>query len=84
MKTRAVRLYGVDDLRLEEFELPEVGEDEVLVRVVSDSLCMSTYKEAKQGAAHIRVPEDIAENPVIVGHEFAGDFVKFGAKLRDR
>ena len=84
MKTRAVRLYGVDDLRLEEFELPEVGEDEVLVRVVSDSLCMSTYKEAKQGAAHIRVPEDIAENPVIVGHEFAGDFVKVGAKWRDR
>lgn len=30
MKTRAVRLYGKKDLRLEEFELPEIKEDEIL------------------------------------------------------
>lgn len=24
MKTKAVRLYGVDDIRLDEFELPEI------------------------------------------------------------
>ena len=29
MKTKAVRLYGVNDLRLDEFELPEIKEDEV-------------------------------------------------------
>ena len=34
MKTRAVRLYGKDDLRLEEFELPPIREDEILARVV--------------------------------------------------
>ena len=28
MRTKAVRLYGADDLRLEEFELPEIKEDE--------------------------------------------------------
>lgn len=84
MNTKAVRLYGVDDLRLEEFELPEIEDDEILLKVVSDSLCMSTYKEAKQGAAHIRVPDDVAENPVIVGHEFAGDIVKVGAKWSGR
>ncbi len=42
MKTKAVRLYGVNDLRLEEFELPEIKDDEILVRVMSDSICMST------------------------------------------
>ena len=30
MKTKAVRLYGVNDLRLEEFELPALREDEIL------------------------------------------------------
>ena len=80
MKTKAVRLYGVNDLRLEEFELPEIGEDEILARVVSDSICMSSFKAAEQGAAHKRVPEDIAENPVIIGHEFCGDIIKVGAK----
>ena len=55
MKTRAVRLYGADDIRLDEFELPEIKEDEILVRVVSDSICMSTYKLLKQGTGHKRV-----------------------------
>ena len=67
MKTKAVRLYGQSDLRLEEFELPEIKEDEILARVVSDSICMSSYKAAIQGEKHKRVPEDIAENPVIYG-----------------
>lgn len=43
MKTKAVRLYGADDLRLEEFELPGTKDDEILVKVISDSICMSTY-----------------------------------------
>ena len=31
MKTKAVRLYGKTDLRLEEFELPPMREDEISV-----------------------------------------------------
>lgn len=84
MKTKAIRLYGVNDLRLCEFELPEIGEDEILAHVISDSICMSTYKAASQGSAHKRVPCDIAENPVIVGHEFCGVIEKVGAKWKDK
>ena len=84
MKTKAIRLYGKDDLRLEEFELSEIKDDEILARVVSDSICMSTYKAVIQGEKHKRVPEDIAVNPVIVGHEFSGDIIKVGAKWQDK
>ena len=49
MKTKAVRIYGVHDLRLEEFELPSMGEDEIQARIITDSLCMSTYKVQNQG-----------------------------------
>ena len=80
MKTKAVRLYGEMDLRLEEFDLPEIREDEILARVISDSLCASSYKAAKQGSAHKRVPNDVAENPVIIGHEFCGELIKVGSK----
>lgn len=80
MKTKAVRLYGADDLRLEEFELPEIKDDEILVRIISDSICMSTYKLLKQGKAHKRCPQDVDVNPIIIGHEFAGDIVKVGKK----
>ena len=81
-KTRAVRLYGADDLRLEEFELPEIKDDEILVKIVSDSICMSTWKLLKQGKKHKRCPQNVDTNPIIVGHEFAGDIVEVGAKWR--
>ena len=80
MKTRAVRLHGKDDLRLDEFELPAIKENEILAKVVSDSICMSSYKAAHQADTHKRVPRDIAEKPTIIGHEFAGEIVEVGAK----
>jgi threonine dehydrogenase-like Zn-dependent dehydrogenase len=80
MKTTAVRLYGKDDLRLESFELPAIKDDEILARIISDSICMSSYKAAKQGAAHKRVPDDVATNPIIIGHEFCGELAEVGRK----
>ena len=80
MKTKAVTLHGKNDLRIEEFELPPIQEDEILAKVVSDSLCMSSYKAAIQGTDHKRIPNDAAENPVIIGHEFAGEIMEVGAK----
>lgn len=79
MKTKAVRLYGKSDLRLEEFELPEIKKGEILAKIVSDSLCMSSYKAQSQGPDHKRVPNDIAENPIIIGHEFCGEIVEVGS-----
>jgi threonine dehydrogenase-like Zn-dependent dehydrogenase len=80
MKTKAVRIYGVNDLRLEEFELPEIRDDEILAKIVSDSICMSSHKLALQGSKHKRVRHDLAETPVIIGHEFCGVIEKAGAK----
>ncbi|MBO4491931.1 MAG: zinc-binding dehydrogenase [Lentisphaeria bacterium] len=80
MKTKAVRLYGKDDLRLEEFELPAIREDEILAHIISDSICMSSHKAAEQGAAHKRVPDDVAQNPIIIGHEFCGEIIEVGSK----
>ncbi len=83
MKTKAVRIYGKKDLRLEEFELPAIKDDEILAKVVSDSLCMSSYKAAMQGSDHKRVPNDAATNPTILGHEFCGTIVEVGIKWKD-
>lgn len=80
MKTKAVRLYGKKDLRLEEFDLPPIKDNEILAKVVSDSLCMSSYKASSQGPEHKRVPDDVLENPIIVGHEFAGVLLEVGSK----
>ena len=84
MKTKAIRLYGVNDLRLEEFELPPITENEILAHIISDSVCMSTHKAASLGAAHKRVPNDVAEHPVIVGHEFCGEILQVGANWQSQ
>lgn len=84
MKTKAVRLYGKNDLRLEEFELPQIKDDEILAQIISDSICMSSYKAAIQGADHKRVPKDVNENPIIIGHEFCGIILEVGSKWKDK
>ena len=84
MVTKAVKLYGEMDVRLEEFQLPEMKEDEILAEVVTDSLCMSSYKAVTQAQRHKKVPEDIEENPVILGHEFCGRILQVGEKWKDQ
>ena len=84
MKTKAVRLYGKNDLRFEEFELPEIKEDEILAHIISDSICMSSHKALLQGTDHKRVPKDIDKNPIIIGHEFCGEIIEVGIKWKDK
>lgn len=70
MKAKGVRLHGANDLRLEEFELPEITDDEILVKVISDSICMSTYKCAILGTEHKRVQRMWQSIRQCMGHEF--------------
>lgn len=84
MKTKAVRLYGKQDLRLEEFELPSITDGEILARIYSDSICMSTYKAVMQGPDHKRVPKNVSQNPIIIGHEFCGEIIEVGRKWTDQ
>ncbi|MBR5025159.1 MAG: alcohol dehydrogenase catalytic domain-containing protein, partial [Victivallales bacterium] len=84
MKTTALRIYGKMDLRLESFELPPCGDDGIIAEVVSDSICMSSYKASKAGEDHKRVPNDCATNPPILGHEFTGRIIEVGKKWQDQ
>lgn len=84
MKTTAVRLYGKRDLRLETFDLPALTDGDILAKVISDTVCMSTYKAAIQGTDHKRVPNDVAQNPVMVGHELCGEILNVGARWQDK
>ena len=84
MVSKALRLHGKEDLRLDEITLPAIKDDEILCKVVSDSICMSSYKAALQGAEHKRVPENVAEHPVIIGHELCGEIVEVGKKWQDK
>lgn len=84
MKTKAIRLYGENDLRLEEYELPKMKDDEILAKIITDSVCMSTYKLSKQGEKHKRTPDNLKENPAVIGHELSGIIIEVGDKWKDK
>ncbi|MGI6020724.1 MAG: zinc-binding dehydrogenase [Lachnospiraceae bacterium] len=84
MQTKGVRIYGADDIRLETFELPPMQDDEILAKVVTDSVCMSTYKFVKLGQAAARAHKDMANNPCIIGHELCGEIIDVGSKWQHK
>lgn len=84
MKTRAAVLYGKNKICVKEYELPNIKANELLVKVISNSVCLSTYKAALLGENHKRVPETIASKPIITGHEFGGIIEQVGDDLKDK
>lgn len=62
---------------MEEFELLKIKEDEILAKVVSDSCVCHRTKLLRRLLDHKRILVDIADNPIIIGNEFAGELVKW-------
>ena len=83
MKIKGVRLYGVKDIRLEEFEIPDITEDEVLLKIECNGIAMSTLKEITLAQRHLRVPKNIKKKPVLIGHEFSETIAKVGERWKD-
>lgn len=76
----AVVVHGIEDYRLEEVPVPEVGPGEVLVRVRATGVCASDVK-TYYGADRVWGSEQIEryiETPVTPGHEFVGEVVALG------
>ena len=82
MRVKMASLYGKKDIRIRETELPDLRDDEILIKVMSNGICFSTYKAAMKGEEHLRVPENVHETPVVTGHEMAGIIEKVGEKWK--
>ncbi len=73
---KGARLYGKEDLRLEELPIPEISEDEVLVKIKSAAICGTDVRMYNNGANGID-----ADHPLVIGHEMAGIIEKAGADV---
>lgn len=71
---KAVRLYGVCDLRQEEARRPEAAAGDILLKVKATALCGTDVRMYLNGAAGID-----AEHPGIIGHEISGIIEEVGA-----
>ena len=64
--------------------VPEPGASELLARVDAAGLCFSDVKILKLGPDHPRLcGRDLANDPIVPGHEAALTIVKVGADLTD-
>src|ERR1017187_3669537 len=70
---RAVVYHGVNDVRLEEVSVPEVGAGEILVRVHTCGICGTDLKKIATGS-HSALR--------IFGHETSGVVAKVGEGVR--
>jgi len=62
--------------------VPSIGEDELLVKIDAIGLCFSDVKLIRAGEEHPRViSKNLAEDPVIPGHEAVMTVVKVGKQL---
>lgn len=71
----AARLYAPGDIRVEEVPIPEVGESEVLIKVMAAGICGSDPPRAMSTGTY--------SYPLTIGHEFAGEIAAIGGAVRD-
>ena len=73
----AAVLYGKEQLQVESVAVPQIGKDDVLVRVRTALTCGTDVKVFRRGYhARMIVP------PALFGHELAGDVVAVGPEVR--
>jgi NADPH:quinone reductase-like Zn-dependent oxidoreductase len=78
MKTIVLHAYGgPEELRYEDSDVPDFGDNEVLVRVRATSVNPVDYK-IRSGAARARMPVDF---PAILGRDLAGEVVDVGRNV---
>ncbi|MCL2703183.1 MAG: alcohol dehydrogenase catalytic domain-containing protein [Defluviitaleaceae bacterium] len=72
----AARLYGKNDLRVENIPIPEINNDEILLRVKAATICGTDLRMYSNGAAGAD-----GNSPLVLCHEFAGIIEKTGMRV---
>ncbi len=74
---KAIRLLGKDRIELREIEVPVIGDEELLIRVRAASICGTDVRMYRNGYKNVS-----EENPLTLGHEFAGEIAEVGSRVR--
>ena len=73
---KAIQLLGANKLRLAEVPIPQIGDNEALLKVRAASICGTDVRMYKNGYKNVT-----EKNPLILGHEFAGKIVQVGKNV---
>ncbi|XP_049871678.1 sorbitol dehydrogenase-like [Pectinophora gossypiella] len=73
----AAVIHGPNDVRIEKWPMPQMNEDEVLIKMSCVGICGSDVKIYTTG----RCGHDVITEPFVMGHEGAGTVVKVGENV---
>ncbi|MBQ2712035.1 MAG: zinc-binding dehydrogenase [Clostridia bacterium] len=73
-KCKVAMLVDKEKFELREYPMPEVGEEDILVKVEGCGVCGTDAHEYKR--------DPFGLIPVVLGHEGTGEIVKMGAKVK--
>lgn len=68
--------YGPRDVRIEEKEVPEIGDKELLVKVHACGVCGTDVKTVLRG-------HPLIKPPAVLGHEVAGEIIRIGKDVTE-
>jgi len=71
---RVAMLTGIEKIELKEFPIPEIGDDDILVKVEGTGICGTDAHEYKR--------DPFGLIPVVLGHEGTGEIVKIGKNVK--
>ena len=73
-KARVAMLTGLEKFELKEYPIPEIGDDDILVKVEGCGVCGTDAHEFKR--------DPFGLIPVALGHEGTGEIVKMGKNVK--
>jgi len=74
---KAALLYGINDLRLEDIDVPAIGDDEILIKNRKSFVCGTDVRMLKNGNKNI-----VPGKGLVIGHEFSGVVDKVGKNIK--
>jgi len=74
-KMKAMVFYEPEKMKLEEIDIPEIGPDEVLIKIKACGICGSDIAYY-WGVSSLETAD--GKGPLVLGHEFSGEIVEIG------
>jgi threonine dehydrogenase-like Zn-dependent dehydrogenase len=71
---KALQFQAIDQVNLVEIDVPQIGEDELLIKTGATTICTSDLNDIRENPFGI-------ELPVVLGHEGAGTVVAVGSAV---
>lgn len=73
---KSLRLYGPNDIRLDDIPVPKINDDEILLKTDAAAVCGTDIRMWQNGYKGVS-----AEHPLVLGHEFGATIVEVGKNV---